>query len=141
MGSESIRTPAELAIGQPPISADVCDRTRSRKSPMIDLVDEIHSKALINKRRGGKVATTVHHDQAHNDSEVIQNQQRSPECRMCARPAHTFTRSRRSRSAMILRGVPQFSRSNSAGEILRPNSSSILIITSTVLIESSSWHS
>ena len=60
--SESIRTPAELAIGQSPISADVRDRIRSRKSPTIDLINEIHSKALINKRRRGKVTPAVDRD-------------------------------------------------------------------------------
>src|SRR5882757_7148113 len=130
--------PAELAVGQPLISADVCDRIRSRKSPTIDLFDEIHSKTLINKWRRGKVATTVHRDQAPDNSEVIQNQQRTPERWMGLDPAHAFTCIRLSRSAIILRGVSQFSRSNSAGEILRPNSSSIPIINSTVLIESKS---
>jgi hypothetical protein len=62
MGSKSIRTPAELAIGEPLVSTDVCDRIRSRKRPMIDLFDEIHSKTLINKWRRRKVATTVHRD-------------------------------------------------------------------------------
>ena len=62
MGSEGVRTAAKLAIGQPLISADVCDRIRSRKSPMIDLLEEIHSKTLINKRRRGKVASTVDRD-------------------------------------------------------------------------------
>ena len=59
---EGIRTPAQLPIGQLLISADVCDRIRSRKRPMIDLFDEIHSKTLINKWRRRKVATTIHHD-------------------------------------------------------------------------------
>jgi hypothetical protein len=62
MGGEGIRTPAQLAIGQPLISADVRDRLRSGQSPVIDLFDEIHSKTLINKWRRGKVATTVHRD-------------------------------------------------------------------------------
>src|ERR1700730_15889561 len=141
MGREGVRTATELAISQPLISADVCDRIRSRKCPMIDLLDEIHSKTLIDKRRRGKVASTVDRNQTRNNSEVIQNQQRPQERWMCPDPAHTFTRILFSRSAIILRGVPQFSRSNSAGEILRPNSSSILIINSTVLIESNSWHS
>jgi hypothetical protein len=62
IGGEGIRTLAELVIGQPPVSADMRDRLRSRQGPVIDLFDEIHSKTLINKWRRGKVATTVHRD-------------------------------------------------------------------------------
>src|SRR6266545_3096522 len=58
---------------------------------------------------------------------------------MALDPAHACTR--RSRSAIIARGVLQLSRSNSAGETLMPNFSSIIIINSTVLIESSSCRS
>src|SRR5207248_4327689 len=123
------------------ISTDVCDRFWSHQSPVIDLFDEVHSKTLINEWWRRKVATAVHSDQARNHSEVIQNQQRSPQRRMCPDPTHTVTCARLSRSAMILRGVPQFSRSNSDGETLRPSSSSILTINSTVLIESNTWDS
>ena len=61
-GGEGVRTPAEFAIGQPPISTDVRDRVWSYQSPVIDLFDEIHLKTLVNKWRRGKVATTVHRD-------------------------------------------------------------------------------
>ena len=60
MRGERIRTLAELVIGQPLVSADMCDRLWSPQGPVIDLFDEIHSKTLIDKWRRGKVATTVH---------------------------------------------------------------------------------
>jgi hypothetical protein len=69
--SECIRTATELAIRQRSSAADVRDGIRGRQGPMIDSFDEIHSKPLINKWRRGKVATTVHHDQARNYSEII----------------------------------------------------------------------
>jgi hypothetical protein len=60
--SEGIRTPAELAISELLIAADVCDRVWGSQRPVVDLFDEIHSKALINKRWRGKVASAVDRD-------------------------------------------------------------------------------
>src|SRR5262249_20071347 len=97
---------------------------------MIDLSNEIHSKSLINKWWRRQVPHAVQANQARNNNQVIQNQQHSPKRRMCRDPTHTLTCVRLSRSAMILSGVAQFSRSNSAGETLTPNSSSIRTINS-----------
>jgi len=51
VGSQGIRTPAELAMAQRLITADVCDGIRRCHGPPIDLLEEIHSKTLVNKRR------------------------------------------------------------------------------------------
>ena len=55
---------------------------------------------------------------------IAVNQQRAMKRRMFLEPAHICSRCWR--SAMIFRGVCQLSRSNSAGETLMPNSSSII---------------
>jgi hypothetical protein len=62
MGGKGIGPPAEFAIAEPSIAADMSNGTWGRQSPVIDLLKEIHSKTLINKWRSGKVAPTVHHD-------------------------------------------------------------------------------
>src|SRR5438128_5785541 len=133
--SKSIRAPAQLAVGQTSVVANMCNRVRGHCAPMIDSFEQIHSETLINKGRCGEVTTAIHEYQARDNGEVIQNQQQSPQHRMVLDPGHAC--SRRWRSAMMSRGVLQLSRSNSAGETLMPSSFSIVTISSTVLIESS----
>src|SRR5438552_769411 len=81
-------------------------------------------EALIHKGRGAEIATAIDGDQNQNDAEVIENQQHAMQRRMSLEPVHM--RIRCWRSAITARGVRQRSRSNSAGEIFNPNSSSII---------------
>src|SRR6516164_3204135 len=124
MASERIRLPAQFAISQGFTVANVCCGFRSHCGPAIDPFDQIHSETLINKWRRREIAASIHKDQGQDDDEVVENQQYEMQRRVFLKPAHM--RSRRWRSAIIFRGVCQLSRSNSAGETLMPNSSSIV---------------
>src|SRR4030095_12644305 len=81
-------------------------------------------EALIQKGRRAEIATAIDRNQNQNDGEVIENQQDAMRRGMSLEPAHM--RIRCWRSAITARGVRQRSRSNSAGEIFNPNSSSII---------------
>ena len=81
-------------------------------------------EALIHKGRRAEIATTIYRDQYQNDGEVIKNQKCAMHRGMPIEPVHM--RIRCWRSAITARGVRQRSRSNSAGEIFNPNSSSII---------------
>src|SRR5882724_2384673 len=139
IASERIRAAAQFAIGQRSIVADMCGRFRSRYAPAIDSFDQIHSETLINKRRRRKIAAAIDRDQRQNNCQVINNEQYAMQCRMLLEPAHMLMRCLR--LAMRSRGVRQLSRSNSAGETLMPNCSSIIKISWTVRIESRTWYS
>src|SRR5438093_7395424 len=97
---------------------------------MIDSLDQIHSETLIKKWWRREIATAIQQDQRQDNGEIIHNQQRAMQRRMFLEPAHMCSRCWR--SAMIFRGVCQLSRSNSAGETLMPNSSSIIRMSLTV---------
>ena len=124
IGSECIRAPAQLTIRQGFTVANMCSCFRGHCAPAIDSFDQIHSETLINKRLRREIATAIHQDQRYDDGEIIENQQYAMHRRMFLEPAHKCSRCWR--SAIIFRGVRQLSRSNSAGETLMPNSSSII---------------
>src|SRR5436305_10297615 len=124
IASERIRLPAQFAVRQGSTVANVCCCFRGYCGPAIDSLDQIHSETLINKRRRREIAASIHKDQGQDDGEVIENQQYAMQRGMFLKPAHM--RSRCWRSVIIFRGVCQLSRSNSAGETLMPNCSSII---------------
>ena len=92
MGSERIRAPAQFAISQGPVVADMCDCFRGHCGPVIDAFEQIHLEALINKGRRGEIPTAIHHDQARDDGKVVENQQHAPQPWMPLDPAHAFKR-------------------------------------------------
>src|SRR5215831_7973061 len=92
--------------------------------PSDRFVESDSLEALIHKGRRAEIAPAIHRDQHQNDGEVIKNQQHAKQRGMSLEPDHM--RSRCWRSAITARGVRQRSRSNSAGEIFNPNSSSII---------------
>src|SRR6266478_9177609 len=127
IASERIRLPAQFAVRQGSTVANVCCCFRSHCSPAIDSFDQIHSETLINKWRRREIAAAIHENQGQDNGEVIENQQYAMQRRMFLEPAHTCSRCWR--SAINCRGVCQLSRSNSAGENLMPNCSSIIKIS------------